>query len=321
MELLHKKRLSNRKSVTLQDIKKDFSKNKYLYGMITPTILFFIIFSYLPLVGIYYAFTRYNFVGGLFGSPFVGLNNFKFLFKSGKLALITKNTVLYNISFILIGNALQIMIAILLNEIRSKWYKRITQSFLFLPYFISFVLLGAFMYNIFNTDYGFFNRMLVAYGFEPYNIYVNPHVWKYIIVIFYLWKTVGYGSIIYLATIVGISNQIYEAAAIDGANKLQQICKITLPLLKPTFITLVLFSIGSILRGQFELFYQLTGGSNGLLFNATDIIDTFVYRTLTKNFDVGMATAAGLYQSIFGFFMIMTVNALVKRKNKEYALF
>lgn len=313
--------MKGRDNLIRQKIKKDLSQNKYLYAMIAPTILFFIIFSYVPLMGIYYAFTRYNFVGGLFGSPFVGLNNFKFLFRSGTLFLITKNTVLYNLSFIILGNGLQIVTAILLNEVRHKGFKRIAQSFLFLPYFISFVLLGAFMYNIFNSDFGFFNKLLTSFGYQPYNIYVNPHVWKYIIIFFHLWKTVGYGSIIYLASIMGIDHQVYEAAAIDGASKFQQIYQITLPLLKPTFITLVLFSIGGILRGQFELFFQLTGGSNGLLFNATDIIDTFVYRTLTKNFDVGMATAAGFYQSIFGFIMIMTINGIVKRKNKEYALF
>jgi putative aldouronate transport system permease protein len=288
--------------------------------MLLPTIVFFVVFNYIPMTGIYYAFTKFSFTGGLFGSQFVGLDNFKYLFKSGILFRITRNTILYNIAFILIGNFAQIVLAVLISRVMGKLFKRITQSMLLLPYFVSFVILRVLVYNLFNYEIGLVNSTFASMGIAPYDFYNKTALWPFIIIFFYLWKSVGYGSVIYLASITGIDPELYESASIDGAGVFKQILYITLPLLKATFITLFLFSLGSILKGQFELFYQLVG-SNGNLFTVTDIIDTFVFRSLTTDFDIGRSSAAGVYQSVFGFILIMTVNTIIKRKNPEYALF
>jgi len=302
---------------------KDLKKNKTLYLMILPVICMCLVFSYLPMVGIYYAFTKFNFQGGLFGSPFVGLKNFEYLFQGGSKAIVwtlTKNTVLYNLAFIFVGNSLQIFMAVILSELSGKIYKKFAQSVMFLPFFISFVLVGVFAFNLFNFEFGAINGLLKGLGKSPINFYAMPGTWKYILVFFNVWKGLGYGSVIYLAAIMGIDREIYEAADIDGCNIFQKIRFLTLPLLKPTFIMLLLFSLGGILRGQFDLFYQVIG-NNGTLFKATDIIDTYVYRTLTVNFDIGMGTASGLYQSLFGLLIILTFNFVVKKINEDYALF
>ncbi|QGR00393.1 sugar ABC transporter permease [Paenibacillus psychroresistens] len=288
--------------------------------MILPTLLLFAVMSYLPMVGIYLAFTQFNFRQGFFGSPFVGFDNFKFLFKSGTLFNITRNTILYNLVFIFLSNFLGMLIAIMLNEVRSRWFKRITQSVMFFPYFISFVIVGAFVYNIFNYESGFLNSLLKSVHLEAFNAYGTTWIWKYLLVALYLWKNIGYTTIIYLAAITGINEEYYEAARIDGANIFQQIRRITIPLLFPTFIVLLLLSLGGIMRGQFDLFYQVIG-SNGTLFNSTDIIDTYVFRSLKVTFDIGLGTAAGLYQSFFGCILVLTVNYLIRRKHEEYALF
>ncbi|WP_314585766.1 ABC transporter permease subunit [Paenibacillus terrigena] len=298
----------------------ELNKNKVMFLMLMPTLIFFLINSYFPMVGIYYAFTSYDFAGGLFGSPFVGLDNFKFLYQSGALWKLTINTIGYNVVFIILGNILAIAVAILINEVRGKWFKKFTQSIMFLPYFMSFVLLSVLAYNMFNFESGFFNQILKSLGIAPVDIYNTPWVWPILITVFYIWKNLGYSMIIYLAAIMGISDEYYEAAKIDGANIIQRIWHITVPMLKPTFVILLLFALGSIMKGQFDLFYQLVG-NNGLLYDVTDIIDTYVYRSLKVNFDIGMATAAGLYQSLFGFVLIITVNYIIKKINEDYALF
>lgn len=298
----------------------ELRKNKVLFLMLSPALLFFLINNYFPMIGIYYAFTRFNFAGGLFGSPFIGLGNFDFLVKSNILLNLTKNTILYNLAFIFIGNVLQVIMAILLSELIGRIFRRVTQTLMFLPYFVSYVILSVLVYNLFNYEYGFVNTVLKSMNIVPYDFYNNPTIWPFLIITFYIWKQLGYGTVIYLATILGISKEFYEAADIDGANVFQKIRHITMPMLKPTFIILILFALGGIMRGQFELFYQMVG-TNGVLFAKTDIIDTYVYRSLVTDFDIGMGTAAGLYQSVFGFTLIMIVNFLIKRKNPEYALF
>ncbi|WP_042168464.1 ABC transporter permease [Paenibacillus gorillae] len=298
---------------------KEIMRNKTLFLMIAPTLLFFVLFSYIPMVGVYYAFTKFDFDGGLFGSEFIGMQNFAFLYKSGILWNLTKNTVLYNIAFIIVGNVMQIVCAVFLAQLSSKFFKKTAQSIMFLPYFLSWVLVGAFVFNLF-SDLGVVNTVLKQIGLQPYDFYIETAPWKYIIVFFHIWKGIGYGTVIYLAAIMSISDEYYEAAKIDGANIFQQIRSITLPLLMPTFILLILFSLGGILKGQFDLFYQIIG-NNGMLYEATDIIDTYVFRSLTINFDIGMGTAAGLYQSFFGFVLIMTVNYIIRKTREEYALF
>jgi len=298
----------------------ELAKNKELVVMVAPVILYFLVFSYLPMLGVYLAFTHFNFNGGLFGSPFVGMDNFQFLFESNILVHLTVNTILYNIAFIIFGTVTSMAAAVFLSEMRSRTLKKGTQSIIFLPYFISYVLLSVFVYNLFNYEHGSFNTVLKALGMPPVDMYSDPEAWKYILVLFHVWKWLGYTSVIYLAAITSIDSSLYEAAAIDGAGVLQKTRYITLPQLMPTFMVILMFNIGTILKGQFDLFWQIIG-SNGQLYEATDIIDTYVYRTLTQNFDMGMATAAGLYQSVFGFVLVMTVNWILRKRSPENALF
>lgn len=294
--------------------------NRVMFLMLLPTLIFFLVNSYFPMVGIYYAFTQFDFNSSMFNSKFVGLQNFEFLWRSGTLVKLTMNTIGYNIAFIVLGNVLAIVCAILLSELNGKWFKKISQSVMFLPYFVSFVILSVIVYNLFNYDSGFLNTMLTQFGLDPVDVYSKPWAWIFLIIIFYLWKNLGYSMVIYLAAITGISDEYYEAAQIDGANIFQRIWYITVPMLKSTFVVLLLFALGSIMKGQFDLFYQLIG-NNGLLYNTTDILDTYVYRSLKVTFDVGMATAAGVYQSLFGFVLIMTVNYIIRKINDDYALF
>jgi len=289
--------------------------------MCLPAIVFFFIFAYIPMPGLYIAFIDYNYSAGIFKSAFVGLENFRFLVMSGDLWRLTFNTVAYNLAFILLGNCLQIFVAILLNELRSKWFKKVSQTLMFLPHFISAVLIGLIAYNILSYDYGTLNAFLTSMGAEPVKTYSNPFIWPYIIVLTFLWQSTGYGSIVYFAAIMGLDAEILEAAEIDGANAIQRIRHIVLPWLKPTFVILLLFSLGGVLRGNFGLFYNLVGANNTMLFKTTDIIETFVFRSLMNNFNFSMGSAVSLYQSIFGFMIVITANWLVRRLAPENSLF
>ncbi|MFC0212161.1 ABC transporter permease [Paenibacillus chartarius] len=289
--------------------------------MCVPAIVFFLIMSYLPMPGLYLAFINYNYTDGMFLSPFVGMDNFKFLIESGTLWKLTFNTIAYNAAFIIFGNGLQILVAILLNELRNKWFKKTAQSLMFLPHFISFVLVGLIAYNILSYDYGLLNGILKSFGLEAVKTYTNPAIWPFIIVITYLWQSTGYGSIVYFAAIMGLDSEIVEASEIDGANALQRIRYIILPWLKPTFIILLLFSLGGILRGNFGLFYNLVGANNTALYDATDIIETFVFRSLMNNFNFSLGSAVSLYQSVFGFFLVLFANWLVKKASPDNTLF
>lgn len=299
---------------------KEVQKNWVLFIMLVPTFVYFMINNYLPMVGVYYAFTNFNFRDGLWASPFIGMKNFDFLFKAD-LYRLTRNTILYNVVFIGIGNILQIIFAIFVNQVSKKWFKKTSQTLMFMPYFVSFVILKVLIYNIFEYQYGLINNIILSAGGDRIDFYNTPSYWPVLITLFYLWKNIGYGMVVYLATITGIDTELYEAARVDGANIFQQIWYITLPLVKPTFIILLLYALGSIMKGQFELFYQMVG-NNGVLYNVTDIFDTYVYRiTMTQPLSIGLGTAAGLYQSLFGFIIVMLTNIIVKRKNPEYALF
>ncbi|WP_309121166.1 ABC transporter permease subunit [Paenibacillus sp.] len=298
----------------------ELKTNYIMFFMLLPAILFFLVNNYFPMVGIYYAFIQFDFHASLFESQFVGLRNFEFLWKSGKLVELTLNTLGYNLAFIGLGNALAVALAILLSEIKGRWFKKITQSVMFLPYFVSFVILSVIVFNLFNYEQGVLNTLLKLWGWEPVDVYGKPKLWILLIIVFYLWKNLGYSMVIYLAAITGISEEYYEAAKIDGANVFQRSWHITLPMLKITFVILLLFALGSIMKGQFDLFYQMVG-NNGLLFSTTDILDTYVYRSLRVTFDFGMATAAGVYQSVFGFALIVSVNAIIRKINSDYALF
>jgi len=298
----------------------ELKRKKVLFLMISPVIIYFIIFSYIPMPGAYIAFVDYNIGKGIFGSNFVGLKNFEFLVKTGDLWRITKNTLLYNLVFLALTNISQVAFAIMISEIKSRWFKKLSQSIILLPHFISMVIVGFFAYNFFNFNHGFINTILTNFGLAKHDFYSDQGIWKYIIVFFKLWASTGYGMIIYLAAITGISNEIYEAAELDGATAWQKIRCIIVPLLKPTFILLFLFGLGGILKGSFDLFYNLIG-NNSVLYKQTDIIDTFVFRSLVGQFNFSQGAAVGFYQSIFGLILVLTVNAIVKKIEPDSALF
>ena len=307
-------------SLRQKPLLRQFMDSKILLLMCLPAIVFFIVFNYMPLPGVWIAFTNFNYRDGIFGSPFVGFKNFEFLIKSGQLWTLTRNTILYNLAFIILGNILQIAIAIMLNEIRSTFFKKISQAAMFLPFFISAVLVGVIAFNLLNYDTGALNALIKETGGDPVKIYSTAGAWPLIIITVHLWQSTGYGSIVYFAAIMGIDRTLYEAASIDGASAWQRIRYVTLPSLKPTFIILVLFSLGSIMHGNFGLFWNLVG-NNAALFSTTDIIETSVYRMVLSQNNFTTSTAVGLYQSLFGFALVMTANWIVRRINKDYALF
>ena len=304
----------------LRNAGKEWSRNRTLFLMILPAVLIVLIFSYLPMSGLILAFKDYRYNMGIFGSPWNGLQNFKFLFASGTGWLITKNTILYNLVNLITSQGLAILIAIVLSEIKIIPFKKATQSMIFFPYFISWVIVGTFVYNIFNYETGLLNSLLTQFGVDAVNVYAMPGVWPLIICIFNAWKWCGYNSVVYIAAITGVDTECHEAAKIDGANIFQRIQHITLPAIRPTIITMLLLNVGRILRGDFEMFYQIVG-NNGQLYNATDVIDTYVFRSLTTSGNMGMTAAATLYQSVLCFVIIMVVNTIVRKVDSDNALF
>lgn len=303
------------------------TKQRVYWVMLLPPALFLLAFNYMPMAGVYMAFTRYDYSLGIFRSPFVGFENFKYLVGAGTRAgfwgspiwTLTCRTILYNIAFIILGNLFQVVAAIVLKELPGKKFRKVSQTIMFMPYFISMVIVGVIAYNLFGSN-GTINTLIQWLGHDKVMFYQEAGYWPWIIIGFNVWKGLGYGTVVYFATLSGIDESLYEAAAIDGATLLQRIRYITLPLLKPTVIILILFSMGGILKGQFELFYQLVGNNN-LLFATTDIIDTYVYRMLTVSNNYGNGSAMGFYQSVFGLVTVLTVNGIVKKIEPDHALF
>ncbi|GIP58415.1 ABC transporter permease [Paenibacillus woosongensis] len=286
-----------------------------------PGLLYFIINSYIPMIGIFIAFKDINYAKGIFRSDWIGFDNFKFLFQTSDAWIMTRNTLLYNVAFIVLGTILSILIAILMSELLSKAFSKIFHTSLILPNLISMVVLSYLVFAFLNADSGFINNsILMPLGLPEINWYSEPQYWPFLLVFIQLWKTAGYGSIVYIAFIAGIDKSVYEAAKIDGAGKLKQIWTITLPLLKPTIVILTLMSIGRIFNSDFGLFYQVPLNS-GALYSTTQTIDTYVYRALMQVNDIGMSAAAGLYQSLVGFILVMVANAIVKKVNADNALF
>lgn len=304
----------------LHGFAQELGKNRALFLMILPAAVIVLVFSYLPMAGLVLAFKDYRFNLGIFGSKWNGFENFRFLFSSGTGWLITKNTIFYNLLNLITSQGLAILIAIILSEIKVIPYKKATQSVIFFPYFISWVIVGTFVYNIFNYETGLLNSILTGMGLDVVNVYSMPWVWPIIICVFNAWKWCGYNSVVYIAAITGVDTECYESAEIDGANIFQRIRHITLPAIRPTIITMLLLNVGRILRGDFEMFYQIVG-NNGQLFNATDVIDTYVFRSLTTSGNMGMTAAATLYQSVLCFAIIMVVNGLVRKVDADNALF
>lgn len=299
---------------------KEIIRNKNLYIMMFPGILFLFIFSYIPMYGITVAFKDTSATTNLFGGIWVGFKNFEFFFTSQDAFRVTFNTVFMNSIFICTGLFTSVVFALLLNEIKIRFLAKLYQSIMFIPYFLSWVVVGFLSFAFLSGDYGFINNILKMIGIEPIQWYSEPKYWPFILTIVALWKNTGLSSIIYLAGITGISEEYYEAAKIDGATRFQQMTKITIPLITPLISIMTLLAIGRIFYADFGLFYYLPR-ETGVLFSTTDVIDTYVFRTLRTLGNIGMASAAGVYQSVVGFILILTSNLFVKRRNPENALF
>jgi len=284
--------------------------------MALPGILFFFVFSYLPMFGVILAFKNYNFTDGILGSPWSGFDNFEFFFTSPDLYRITYNTLFLNLLFIVFGTLAAVATAILLNEIRSKTSARIFQTFIFFPYFISWIVVSLFLGTFLSTERGIINRSLDALGLASVDFMNSPGLWPAILVVVYLWKSTGYGLVIYLAAITGINPEYYEAARIDGASRPQQIVRILLPQLRPTILVLLILAVGRVFYGDFGMIYALVG-DNGQLYPTTDVIDTYVFRSMRTYGDIGMTAAVGLYQSFMGFVMVVLANWASKLLSDE----
>jgi len=313
-----------KEKLTMKDRMKRFKNNKELLLLTIPGAIWFLVFAYLPMFGVIVAFKRWRIHGGFFeslmNSKWVGFDNFKFLFQSSDAWLITKNTVLYNIVFIILGIVLPVTLAILLNELLNKKLAKFYQSSMFLPYFLSWVVVSYCLYAFLSPEKGYVNGILQSMGGKGISWYTEPKYWPFIIIFMSQWKAVGYGTVVYLASICGIDKSYYEAAMIDGASKFQQIKYITVPLLKPVMIIMFITSIGGMFRGDLGLFYQLPKDS-GALYPVTNVIDTYVYRGLMNLGDIGMSSAASLYQSFVGLILIVTSNAIVRKVDEENAFF
>lgn len=298
----------------------EVKKNKLLFLMLLPAVLYVFIFSYIPMAGIVVAFKDYRFDLGMFGSKWVGLKNFSYFYTSGKMWELTKNTLSYNIVFIVVGVITKIFTAVVISEMCTKYYKRFLQSLMMLPHFLSWVIIGSLVYNILNYEFGTLNNVLKGLGMDPVDVYNNTKVWRPIFTAITVWHGTGYGMIFYLSAITGINTELYEAAYIDGAGLLKRIWHVTIPLIMPTTIILLLLSLGGILKGNMDMFYQIVG-NNAKLYETTDVIDTYVFRSLTQLKDFTITSAAGLYQQVIGCVLVLVSNAIVRKVEPDSALF
>lgn len=295
-----------------------------LYLMFLPGAVYLFINCYIPMFGIQIAFRQYNAVDGVYASPWVGFKNFEFLFKTNDAFVMVRNTLLYNLVFIVLGTVLAVAVAIVLNEIRNKKAKQLYQTIILIPFLISMVIVSYLVFAFLSNGNGYINNSLLkALGVPPekwIQWYNEPKYWPFIIVIVNIWKGLGYNMILYYATICGIDSTLYEAAVVDGATRWQRIRNVTLPGLKSTVIILTLMALGGIFRSDFGLFYQVPQNS-GPLINVTQTIDTYVYRGLMQTNNIGMSSAAGLYQSVVGFILVVSANLIVRKIDNESALF
>ncbi|MFC0330103.1 ABC transporter permease [Paenibacillus sepulcri] len=296
-------------------------KYRYLTIMLLPAVIVLLVHNYLPMFGIFIAFKNINYVDGIWRSPWVGFDNFTFLFSSGSLWRITRNTVLYSLTFMVFNLVISVSIAVAINELRNRILPKVYQSVILMPYFLSMVVISYLVYAFLNPTQGFINTTVLDwFGIDPVFWYSEKDYWPYILTLVNAWQGVGIGAVIYIAAIAGIDPEYYEAAVIDGASKWRQIIHITLPTIQPVIIILTILSMGSIFSADFGLFYQVTMDS-GVLYPTTDVVDTYVYRALLRLNDTGMSSAAALMQSILGFIMVIITNSAVRKINREQALF
>ena len=298
----------------------DLKKNLPLLALTIPGMLYLLINNYFPMFGVFIAFKDLDYSKGIFGSDWCGLKNFEFLFRTSEAGSMIRNTILYNLIFIILGTVLAVLVALLMSEITHMTISKFYQGSMILPNLISMVIVSYIVYAFLSPETGLLNAVIKSFGGEPISWYSKKEAWPFILVIVQMWKTVGYNSIVYIAAITGIDPSLYEAARIDGAGKFKQIFRVTLPQLKPMITLMILMSCGRIFSSDFGLFYQVPQNS-GALYSVTQTIDTYVYRGLMQLGDVGMSSAAGLFQSVVGFLFVFGANAIVRATNKENALF
>ena len=292
-----------------------------LYIMALPTIIFLLMFCYAPMFGLVMAFQDFKVDKGFFGSQFVGLNNFKFLFSSTDAWVITRNTVCYNLVFIVVNTSLAILMSLMLSELHSSKLAKTLQTVYMLPYFLAWTVVAIVLSGFLDRGYGLVNKIIQALGGKgKTDWYKERELWPWLFVFLNAWKGVGYSTVLYLAVISGISNDYYEAAVLDGASKLQQARYITLPHLRTVMCITLIMSLGSIFRGDFGLFYSVTK-DNGRLYPVSDVIDTYIYRSLTTMSNAGMTAAAGFYQSVVGFLTLIFANWVVTKIDSDSAMF
>ncbi|AIQ40339.1 ABC transporter permease subunit [Paenibacillus sp. FSL R7-0312] len=309
------------RTVSARRFRKSLKKDSSLYLLALPGIIILILFAYLPMSGLILVFKNYNFNDGIFGSPWAGFSNFEFFFSSMEDALrATRNTVMLNALYMLTGTFFSVAIAIILNELRSKWFIKITQSVMFFPYFISWIIIGAILFSLLDYDKGILNQLLQSLGLSQMDWYSSPWLFVVILVLANIWKSAGYGAIIYYAVLQGVDTSYYEAARIDGASRWQIITKITIPMLIPSIILMTLLGIGGMLKGDLSMIMGVTF-LNPLLLPTTDIIDVYVYRTAIRSGEFGFASAITLYQSVFGFILVLVANKLAGWYDKDSKLF
>lgn len=299
---------------------KTFKDNAELSALLIPGILLLITFMYIPMFGVIIAFKDYRNNLGIFGSKWVGLQNFKFFFTSQDAWRIARNTVGYGVLFIILGIIAAVFVAILLYEVRSRAALKFYQTSMILPHFLSWVIVGYITYILLEPSMGIFNQIIRLCGGEGLQWYSEPKYWVFILPLVNLWKNVGLKCIMYYAALMGIDRELFEAAEIDGANRFKQILHITLPSLVPLMVILTILDVGHIIKGDFGLFYTIPRDV-GLLYPTTDIIDTYVYRGLRTGDDIGITTAVGLFQSVVGFIMVVGTNLIVKKISPENSLF
>ena len=298
----------------------DLKKNLPLLALTIPGMLYLLINNYFPMFGVFIAFKDLDYSKGIFGSDWCGLKNFEFLFRTSEAGRMIRNTILYNLVFIILGTVLAVLVALLMSEITHMTISKFYQGSMILPNLISMVIVSYIVYAFLSPETGLLNAVIKSFGGEPISWYSKKEAWPFFLVIVQMWKTVGYNSIVYIAAITGIDPSLYEAARIDGAGKFKQIFRVTLPQLKPMITLMILMSCGRIFSSDFGLFYQVPQNS-GALYSVTQTIDTYVYRGLMQLGDVGMSSAAGLFQSVVGFLFVFGANAIVRATNKENALF
>jgi len=298
-----------------------FKKWLPLYLMMLPGAAYLIINNYIPMLGIIIAFKKVDFSVGILKSEWIGLKNFEFLFATEDAWVITRNTLVYNIIFIILNTVLGILFAIFICDIVSKRMKKVYQSAILFPFLMSMVIVGYIVYAFLSMQSGIVNKtILPALGMDPIFWYNDPKYWPFILIFVNTWKGVGYGCLIYISAVNGIDPSYFEAAELDGAGKLKQIWHITLPSILPSVITLTLLNIGRIFYSDFGLFYQVPRNS-GMLYSTTNVIDTYVYRGLMTQNNIGMSSAAGVYQSLVGFALVLLTNWITRKVSKENALF